>query len=230
MTQEQNLVSAFLPLKQIQTLSSTEPLVLTADISCHFGDFSESHWRSADVIRDPLVAVVAEAEQVLQELLANGHNESFDLIIVDADKSRYSLYYDLCLKLLRRGGLITFDNVLWRGGVPKGYFSTNQEEDGSALLEVASFSADVTKEASITDAHRAFPEDQALYYAAVEHDVRADVNAPLNPLQKRHLREARWMTRNLTSLRQFNAHVASDPNVEMFILPMGDGLMLVTKK
>ena len=42
---------------------------------------------------------------------------SFDFAFIDADKTGYDAYYEACLKLLRPGGLIAFDNVLWSGTV-----------------------------------------------------------------------------------------------------------------
>ncbi len=43
----------------------------------------------------------------------------FDLVFIDADKENYSAYFDACLPLLRKGGLIVADNVLWSGRVLK---------------------------------------------------------------------------------------------------------------
>ena len=44
-------------------------------------------------------------------------SEPFDMVFIDADKSNYSNYYEACLPLLRAGGLIVADNVLWSGRV-----------------------------------------------------------------------------------------------------------------
>ena len=55
---------------------------------------------------------------------------SFDLAFIDADKSGYDAYYEGCLKLLRSGGVVLIDNVLWSGAVadPK-----EQDADTNAL-------------------------------------------------------------------------------------------------
>jgi len=53
----------------------------------------------------------------LDALLAEDGAESFDLAFIDADKESYDAYYERCLRLVRRGGLIAIDNVLWGGSV-----------------------------------------------------------------------------------------------------------------
>ena len=53
----------------------------------------------------------------MQALVDGGDVESFDFIFVDADKTSYRAYFDLAMKLLRPGGLLAFDNVLWGGRV-----------------------------------------------------------------------------------------------------------------
>jgi len=46
-----------------------------------------------------------------------GEQESFDFAFIDADKEGYDSYYELCLLLMRKGGIIAFDNTLWDGKV-----------------------------------------------------------------------------------------------------------------
>ena len=60
---------------------------------------------------------LAPAKQTLDKLLAAGEAGRFDFAFIDADKGNYGAYYERCLKLLRRGGLIAIDNVLWGGEV-----------------------------------------------------------------------------------------------------------------
>jgi caffeoyl-CoA O-methyltransferase len=56
------------------------------------------------------------ALESLQQIAA-AHEAPFDLAFIDADKSNYDAYYEQALKLLRRGGVIALDNMLWSGAV-----------------------------------------------------------------------------------------------------------------
>nr|AOZ21151.1 caffeic acid 4-OMT [Rauvolfia serpentina] len=62
--------------------------------------------------------VESEALPVLDELLGDSDNqESFDFAFVDADKINYATYHERLLKLLKKGGIIVYDNTLWGGTV-----------------------------------------------------------------------------------------------------------------
>lgn len=57
--------------------------------------------------------LVGDAKKILEEF----EEESFDFIFIDADKSSYPFYYEKCVKLVKKGGLIAIDNALWDGKV-----------------------------------------------------------------------------------------------------------------
>ena len=63
-------------------------------------------------------------------MLADGQAGQFDFAFIDADKSGYDTYYEQCLQLVRPGGLIAIDNVLWGGAVAD---NTRQDDDTNAL-------------------------------------------------------------------------------------------------
>jgi caffeoyl-CoA O-methyltransferase len=60
---------------------------------------------------------VAPALETLDGLIADGRSDGFDFAFIDADKRNYLNYYERALTLLRPGGLIAVDNVLWDGSV-----------------------------------------------------------------------------------------------------------------
>jgi len=63
-------------------------------------------------IKDKVELMIGDALQLLPEM-----KESFDLIFIDANKEHYPAYYKLCMKLLKKGGFLVADNVLWGGKV-----------------------------------------------------------------------------------------------------------------
>jgi len=73
-------------------------------------------WRAAGV-EDKIELRLGPALETLDALIAEGNSGSFDFAFIDADKANYANYYDRALALVRRGGLIVIDNVLWHGDV-----------------------------------------------------------------------------------------------------------------
>lgn len=90
--------------------------VLACDISHEFTSIGKPYWERAGVAHK-IELVIAPAVQTLDAQLAAGAAGSYDFAFIDADKPGYAEYYERCLALLRTGGLIAIDNVLWSGRV-----------------------------------------------------------------------------------------------------------------
>lgn len=90
--------------------------IIACDVSEEYTTIARRYWQAAGV-SDKINLRIQPAIQTLDELLAEGVAETFDFAFIDADKENYDNYYERCLKLIRQGGLIVIDNVLWSGQV-----------------------------------------------------------------------------------------------------------------
>jgi predicted O-methyltransferase YrrM len=86
------------------------------DISDEYMSLARGYWRDAGVDRK-ITGHVAPAVETMDRLLADGAAGRYDFAFIDADKPGYDAYYERMLKLVRPGGLIAIDNVLWSGKV-----------------------------------------------------------------------------------------------------------------
>ncbi len=93
-----------------------EGRVIACDVSEPFTAIARRYWAEAGVA-DKIDLRLAPALETLDGLLAEGAAGNFDFIFIDADKENYDAYYERGLELLRPGGLIAVDNVLWSGSV-----------------------------------------------------------------------------------------------------------------
>jgi predicted O-methyltransferase YrrM len=93
-----------------------DSLMVCCDTSQEYTDIARRYWRQAGV-EERIELRLAPALQSMTELERSGHSESFDLIFIDADKANYLAYLEHALVLLRRGGVLLFDNTLWSGRV-----------------------------------------------------------------------------------------------------------------
>ena len=82
------------------------------DVSREWTDVAQQAWTDAGVA-DRLELRIGPATETLDTL----EDDSFDMAFVDADKPNYDAYYEGCLRVVRAGGLILLDNVLWSGEV-----------------------------------------------------------------------------------------------------------------
>jgi predicted O-methyltransferase YrrM len=92
-----------------------EGRVVACDINREWTDMAKRYWRRAGV-EEKIELHLGPAQQTLEGLLGKGR-DSFDFAFIDADKINYDVYYEYCLQLIRSGGLIAIDNVLWDGAV-----------------------------------------------------------------------------------------------------------------
>jgi caffeoyl-CoA O-methyltransferase len=93
-----------------------EGRIIACDVSEEFTSVARRYWREADV-EHKISLRLAPAVETLDGLLAEGRGGTFDFAFIDADKENYDRYYECALKLIRPGGLIAVDNVLWHGKV-----------------------------------------------------------------------------------------------------------------
>ena len=92
--------------------------VLACDISDEYTRVGKPFWQQAGVAHK-IELVLGPALATLDARLKSGEAGRYDFAFIDADKTNYAGYYERCLQLLRTGGLIVFDNMLWSGAVAK---------------------------------------------------------------------------------------------------------------
>ena len=111
--------------------------IIACDISEEWTAMGKKKWEQAGVAHK-INLRLAPAVETLDALLADGQEGSFDFAFIDADKANYPAYYEKCLKLVRKGGVIAIDNVLWGGSVID---SERNDEDTKAIRKLNEFIA-----------------------------------------------------------------------------------------
>jgi len=90
--------------------------LVTCDINVEATNKAQQYWDEAGV-NHKITLHLAPALESVMFFIKEGLAESFDFAFIDADKTNYNAYFEACMKLVRAGGLIIIDNVLWSGAV-----------------------------------------------------------------------------------------------------------------
>ena len=103
--------------------------LVTCDVSVEWTSVARRYWEAAGLVQR-IELRLGPARDTLPRLLHERGPRSFDLAFIDADKPAYDEYYEACLQLIRPGGLIALDNMLWSGAVAD---PADQEPNPAAL-------------------------------------------------------------------------------------------------
>jgi predicted O-methyltransferase YrrM len=90
--------------------------IVACDVSREWTDIARRYWAEAGVA-GKIDLRLAPARDTLDAMIAAGEAGRYDFAFIDADKKNYDTYYERCLQLVRAGGLLAIDNVLWNGKV-----------------------------------------------------------------------------------------------------------------
>lgn len=110
----------------------TDGELIVCDMSEEWTSMARRYWEKAGVA-NKVTLKIAPALKTLKALLAEGQAGKFDFAFIDADKTNYKNYYECCLELIRPGGVIAIDNVLWGGAVAD---MSDDSEDTRAIREL----------------------------------------------------------------------------------------------
>lgn len=103
--------------------------VVACDVSEEYTSIARRYWREAGV-EDRIDLRIGPALATLDRMISSGRQGQFDFAFIDADKANYDGYYERLLILVRAGGVIAIDNVLWHGRVVD---ATVTDEDTQAI-------------------------------------------------------------------------------------------------
>ncbi len=88
--------------------------LIACDVSEEWTTIARKYWKIAGV-SEKIDLRLGPAADSLKRI--GSENIEFDFAFIDADKENYGTYFNLLLPLVRKGGLIAIDNVLWSGRV-----------------------------------------------------------------------------------------------------------------
>ena len=103
--------------------------IYAMDVSEEWTNVGKKYWEQAGVA-DKIELILGPAIESCQRLIDEGHAGTFDFAFIDGDNVNYTNYYNLCMELIRPGGVIFVDNALWKGKV------WNPEEDDADTVAI----------------------------------------------------------------------------------------------
>ena len=107
----------------------TDGKLIACDLNEEYTRMARRYWQQAGV-DNKIELRLGPAVRTLDDMIADGGTGTYDFAFIDADKSNYDAYYERLLTLLRPGGVIAIDNVLWHGRVID---ESVQDEDTNAI-------------------------------------------------------------------------------------------------
>lgn len=119
-----------------------EGRLIACDVSAEWTGTARKAWEGAG-IASQIDLRLAPATETLDGLIKEGETGSFDMAFIDADKENYPIYFDQLMQLVRPGGLILADNVLWDGAV------ANSADQSTSTKAIRSFNAQVHQDQRI---------------------------------------------------------------------------------
>lgn len=117
--------------------------VFALDVSDQWTNIAKKFWQDSGA-GNKIELKLGPAVDSLKMLIANGESGTFDFAFIDADKANYDQYYELSLQLLRKGGLIAVDNVLWDGKV------ADPEENDQSTNAIRALNSKILKDERVT--------------------------------------------------------------------------------
>lgn len=109
--------------------------MLCCDVDEQWTSMAQRFWQQAGVAHK-IELRLAPAMETLDNLIADGQNNTFDFVFIDADKANYPRYYARCLQLVRRGGVIAIDNIFRGGKVADLTIETNSVNVSRQMNEI----------------------------------------------------------------------------------------------
>jgi caffeoyl-CoA O-methyltransferase len=106
--------------------------IVACDVSEEFTSIARRYWAEAGLAAK-IDLRIGPAADTLDGLIKSGLSGTFDFAFIDADKAGYPRYYEQCLALIRSGGVIALDNMLFSGRVID---ESDQTEDAVALRKI----------------------------------------------------------------------------------------------